>query len=50
MSAYEPEELWVREFASRGVNITFLSMPFDLATFQNLVAASLKSPPDDHHG
>ena len=46
MSTYEPEESWVREYANRGINIKFLSMPFDVATFQNLVAASLKIPPD----
>jgi DNA-binding NtrC family response regulator len=46
MSAYEPEELWVREYASRGLNIKFLSMPFDVTTFLKVVAASLNIPPD----
>jgi hypothetical protein len=49
MIAYEPEELWVREYASRGLNIRFLSVPFDVATFRNLVAASLNIPPDKKH-
>lgn len=45
MSAYEPEELSVQEYASRGLNIKFLSMPFDVATFRNLVSASLEISP-----
>ena len=49
MSTYDPEELWVRECAGRGLNIKFLSMPFDVATFRNLVAASLNIPPDKKH-
>ena len=50
MSTYEPEELWVREYASRGLNIKFLAMPFDIATFRNLVAGSLEMIPDKHYG
>ena len=46
MSAFEPEELWVREYASRGLSIKFLNMPFDVATFRKVVAASLNFPPD----
>ena len=46
MSAYEPEESWVREHQARGRKITFLGLPFELATFQEVVAASLKITPD----
>jgi DNA-binding NtrC family response regulator len=46
MSAYEPEESWVREQQTRGRKITFLGLPFELATFKEVVAASLKIIPD----
>lgn len=49
MSAYEPEELWVEEYASRGIDIKFLSMPFDVAAFRDLVSGSLNIPPDKNH-
>ena len=48
-SSWESTEQWVREYASRGLNIKFLSTPFDVATFQNLVAASLNMPSDKNH-
>ena len=34
MSPWAPTETWVRECASRGMNITFLAMPFDLESFR----------------
>jgi DNA-binding NtrC family response regulator len=46
MSAYEPEESWVQEHQTRGRKITFLGRPSELATFQEVVAASLKITPD----
>ena len=49
MFASGPEELWVREYASRGLNIKFLNIPVDVETFLQVVAASLKIPPDKNH-
>ena len=46
---YDPEKLWVREYASRGLNIKYLITPFDVATFRNLVAARLNISPDKNH-
>ena len=46
MSGYDPEGLWVREYAIRGLNVKLLTVPFLVATFQKVVAASLNIPPD----
>ena len=45
MSAYEPEETWVREYTNGGFNISFLPMPFLLESLRKLLeAAGLKIP------
>ncbi len=44
MSAFEPEELWVQDYASRGLNTSFLPMPFNLETLQKLLVTSLNNP------
>lgn len=41
ISTYDAEELWVREYASRGLNIRFRGIPFELASFRSLVEGSL---------
>ncbi len=46
ISAYEPEKLWVREFASKGLNVSFLAMPFDFKSLRKLLDAGLKRPHD----
>ena len=43
-SAYEPDELWVREFASRGLNVSFLPMPFTMQDLMRLLER-LNIPP-----
>ena len=40
--AYEPTEQWVREFAERGLNVSFLLLPCDVASLRTLVEAALK--------
>ena len=42
MSAWSPTELWVRNYASRGLNVSFLAMPFLLEDFRKTLEASLK--------
>lgn len=45
VSAIDLEETWVREYASRGLNISFLPMPFLLESLRKrLEAAGLKIP------
>lgn len=45
MSAYEPEETWVREYTKGGMNISFLPMPFLSESLRRLLeAAGLKIP------
>ena len=43
-SAYEPTEQWVREFAERGLNVSFLPLPCDVTSLRNLMEACLKNP------
>jgi mannitol/fructose-specific phosphotransferase system IIA component (Ntr-type)/CheY-like chemotaxis protein len=43
-SAWEPTEQWVREFASRGLNISFLPVPCDIESILKAVEAALKTP------
>lgn len=43
-SAWEPDELWVREFASRGLSVWFLPMPFTAQDFRRLLEGGLKIP------
>lgn len=49
VSPWAPTEEWVREFATRGLNVSFLVQPFDFSTFRDAVAASLNIPPDKSH-
>jgi TPR repeat protein len=48
-SAFDPTEVWVREFASRGLNVRFLAMPFSIEDVRKLLEASLKIPLDKNH-
>jgi len=48
-SAFDPTEDWVREFASRGLNVRFLVMPFTIEDVRKLLEASLKIPLDKNH-
>jgi hypothetical protein len=48
-SAFDPTEDWVREFASRGLNVRFLAMPFTIEDVRKLLEASLKIPLDKNH-
>src|ERR1041385_3244253 len=41
MSPWSPTETWVRDCANRGLNVTFLAMPFDAAQFRAIVAQLL---------
>jgi len=41
-SAWEPTEQWVRELANQGLNVSFLPLPFDVASLRNLVEAALE--------
>lgn len=36
-SPWEPTEQWVREFAGRGLNVSFLPLPFDVASLRTLL-------------
>jgi len=46
MSGMETTDLlmWVRECASRGLNIKFLNLPFNITLFLKVIAASLRLP------
>ena len=46
ISAFHPDELWVQEFASRGLNVSFLPMPFTFESLRKLMEAGLKIPRD----
>ena len=48
-SAFDPTEEWVRECASRGLNVRFLAMPFTIEDVRKLLEASLKIPLDKNH-
>lgn len=41
ISALYETERWVQEFATQGLNVTFLAVPFDIADFRRLLVASL---------
>jgi CheY-like chemotaxis protein len=41
-SAFDPDALWVQEFAGRGLNVSFLPMPFTFNNFRKLLDAGLK--------
>ena len=41
-SPWEPTEQWVQAFATRGLNVSFLSLPCDVAGLRSRVEASLK--------
>ena len=44
-SAWEPTENWVRELASRGLNVFFLSLPYSLESLRKVLeAAGLQIP------
>jgi CheY-like chemotaxis protein len=43
-SPWEPTEQWVREFASRGLNVFFLPMPFDTESLRRLLESSFTIP------
>jgi CheY-like chemotaxis protein len=43
MSAYDPDGLWVQEFAGRGLNVSFLPMPFTFDNLRKLLAAGLRT-------
>lgn len=45
-SALEPNQEWVREFASQGMNISFMPLPFDVKDYQKLLLSVL--PPATH--
>ena len=42
-SAYEPTERWVREFAERGLNVSFLPLPCAVTSLRNLMEVCLKN-------
>ena len=41
-SAWEPTEQWVRDFANRGYNISFLPVPCDIEAIVKAVETALK--------
>ena len=41
-SAWEPTEMWVRELAKRGLNVSFLPLPADIEDLRNAVEKALK--------
>jgi CheY-like chemotaxis protein len=41
-SAWEETEKWVREFASRGLPVSFLPIPCDIVSFRKVVEAALR--------
>jgi len=45
-SSWEPTEQWVRGFANRGLNVTFLPVPFDVESILKAVETALKIPRD----
>jgi DNA-binding NtrC family response regulator len=42
-STWEPTETWARDLANRGLNVSFLPLPAQLADLRNLVEAALKT-------
>ena len=44
-SAWGPTEQWVRELASRGLNVTFLPVPYEIACLRDRVEAALNIRP-----